>query len=215
MKGFSRCHCFLLGALTLVYFPRSGGLIVTSLIGMIAAGYLYCQARMLQGAKGIPSWAHPALIPYLMATGLTEGMGLAICFPALASPVVQAAFALLLVMRLVTWLRYTHGLQQGRTPQDSLAVINGISGIFLSAGHFLPIILLVVAALKPGLNAFLVPAAGGLAAVAGWFSKAVIITRAAHTQGFAIPTMPIRGQGVSGQSARQEWQKPPGTKSHA
>ena len=204
-EGILSLPIFALGAVTLFYFPQSGGQVATSLVGVLAAGYLYCQARMLQGAKGIPSWAHPAIIPFLLATGLTEGMGLVICFPMLFSNMILAVFALLLLLRLFTWSRYAKALKNGGAPQASSAVINGFSPTFKVMGHLLPVFLLTVATVKPGLNVFLVPAAGLLAAIAGWLAKAVIITRAAQTHGFSIPVMPVRGQGTSSRPARPGW----------
>lgn len=46
--------------------------------------FLYCQARILSDAKGIPAWSAPALVPLLLASGLAEGFGLA----ALVAPLV-------------------------------------------------------------------------------------------------------------------------------
>jgi len=207
-EGILAIPLFVLGALTLFYYPQSGGSAIAAVIGLIAVGYLYCQAQMLRGAKGIPSWAHPALTPYILMTGLTEGMGLAICFQALANEALFAVFALVLVIRLIAWSRYSQGLQQGGAPQASCAAINNIRAMFLVGGHLLPILLLVAATFITELAVFLVPAAGLLAAAAGWLSKAVIITRAAQTRGFAIPRTPIRGQGakdMSSQASKQGW----------
>ena len=214
-EGILAIPLFALAALALFYHPKSGGTVITGALGIIAAGYLYCQARMLNGAKGIPSWAHPAIVPYLMVTGLTEGMGLAVCFPALGGRSVLTAFVLLLLLRMAAWLRYTHGLQRDRAPQDSLRVINGFKTIYLLAGHLLPIILLTATGLEPGWHAVLVPAAGLLAAMAGWLSKAVIITRAAHTHGFVIPRMPGRGQVAGNGPALQGRLAQSGTGPHA
>ena len=38
--------------------------------------FVYCQARLLQAAKGIPAWREPLLVPLLVTTGLVEGGGL-------------------------------------------------------------------------------------------------------------------------------------------
>jgi len=202
-EGILAIPMFSLGGLTLFFYPQTGGATFAAVIGVIAAGYLYCQAQMLRGAKGIPSWAHPALTPYILATGVAEGMGLAICFQTLASEAVLAVFAVALILRLITWSRYSQGLQQGGAPQASCMAINRIRPAFLVGGHLLPIVLLVAATFAPEIKVYLVPAAGFLAAFAGWLSKAVIITRAAQTRGFAIPRTPIRGQGGANQAASQ------------
>lgn len=193
-EGILAIPLFGLGALTLFYYPLSGGTAIAAVIGIIALGYLYCQAQMLRCAKGIPSWTHPALTPYIAATGFVEGMGLAVCFPSLASDGALALFAMLLILRLVAWSRYSQRLQDDGAPAASCEAINRIRPMLLVGGHLLPIILLVVAALVPGLKLMLVPAAGLMAAAMGWVSKAVIITRAAQTRGFAIPKTPVRGR---------------------
>ena len=42
---------------------------------LLAALYLYCQARILHASKGIPAWRHPSLMPVIIITGITEGAG--------------------------------------------------------------------------------------------------------------------------------------------
>lgn len=46
------------------------------LAALLALAFLYCQARILQAAKGIPAWREPLTVPLLVATGLAEGAGL-------------------------------------------------------------------------------------------------------------------------------------------
>jgi hypothetical protein len=43
---------------------------------LAGTAFLYCQARILQAAKGIPAWREPLTVPLLVATGLAEGAGL-------------------------------------------------------------------------------------------------------------------------------------------
>jgi hypothetical protein len=38
--------------------------------------FVYCQARILQAATGIPAWREPLIVPLIVATGLAEGAGL-------------------------------------------------------------------------------------------------------------------------------------------
>ena len=42
----------------------------------LALVFVYCQARLLQAAKGIPAWREPLFVPLLVTTGLAEGGGL-------------------------------------------------------------------------------------------------------------------------------------------
>lgn len=193
-EGILAIPIFSLGALVLFYYPLSAGPWAAGLIALLALGYLYCQAQMLRNAKGIPSWANPALTPYIMVTGLTEGMGMAICFAALAGQGALAVFALLLVGRLVFWSRYQLRLKADGAPQASCDTIAAARPPVLAVGHLLPILLLVIATVADSWSGLLIPLAGVLAAAMGWYSKAVIITRAAQTRGFAIPKMPVRGK---------------------
>ncbi|HYL87636.1 MAG TPA: hypothetical protein VEU32_02600 [Burkholderiales bacterium] len=64
---------------------------------LAAALFLYCQARMLQGATGIPAWRTPGSVARLVSTGLAEGMGLALVFS--ASPLALSLFALAVIAR--------------------------------------------------------------------------------------------------------------------
>ena len=43
------------------------------LAAALALAFIYCQARMLQAAKGIPAWREPLLVPLMVVTGLAEG----------------------------------------------------------------------------------------------------------------------------------------------
>ena len=38
-----------------------------------AAAFLYCQARILRAAKGIPAWRAPWVVPLIVVSGLAEG----------------------------------------------------------------------------------------------------------------------------------------------
>ena len=46
------------------------------LAAALALVFVYCQARILQAAKGIPAWREPLLVPLIVITGVTEGAGL-------------------------------------------------------------------------------------------------------------------------------------------
>src|SRR5512145_197348 len=84
-----------------------------------AAAFLWCQARILRAAKGIPAWRAPEVVPLIVATGLAEGAGvlaLACALPAmhaLAQPV-TVVLAALLVTRAVAWRAYRRPLAAPR-----------------------------------------------------------------------------------------------------
>ena len=43
------------------------------LAALAALAFVYCQARMLRAARGIPTWREPAIVPLIVATALVEG----------------------------------------------------------------------------------------------------------------------------------------------
>jgi phenylacetyl-CoA:acceptor oxidoreductase subunit 2 len=135
---------------------------------LAAAAFLYCQARILREAKGIPAWRDPAVVPLIVATGLAEGAGLCLLFT--REPLLVGLFALAVFARELAARR--HG-----------AARHGWRGT-------LPILLLAAAGLY--VEAALVLA--GIAALAsGWWLKYTLVTRAAAPQGFALPRIPVRG----------------------
>ena len=72
--------------------------------GLSAACYLYCQMRMLHACKGILSWCEPALKPYMLVTGVVEGLGVALCVPAVTGDkAAWSALAALLLLRALLW----------------------------------------------------------------------------------------------------------------
>ena len=62
-----------------------------------AAAFLYCQARILRAAKGIPAWRAPEIVALIAATGLAEGAGLCLLFT--QEGLVLGLFALALIAR--------------------------------------------------------------------------------------------------------------------
>jgi phenylacetyl-CoA:acceptor oxidoreductase subunit 2 len=56
-----------------------GSLLEASLLvgaAIAAALFLYCQARILRAAKGIPAWRAPMVVPLIVVSGLAEGAAL-------------------------------------------------------------------------------------------------------------------------------------------
>lgn len=184
-EGVMAMLCFLLALAGIA----SG---VASLLWAAAVAglaFLYCQARILQAAKGIPAWRSVAMIPLTVCTGLTEGAGLILLLGSITKeipPWVPYAAMVLLVARALTWVIYRGRLAAERAPAQALAVLKGMSPLLLLAGHTLPIVLLILAIALPAQSALLMAIGGALAAVSGWYMKFMIITRAAFNQGFAF-----------------------------
>jgi phenylacetyl-CoA:acceptor oxidoreductase subunit 2 len=176
---------------------------------LLAGVYLYCQARILQAAKGVPAWRAPRVIPLVVATGLAEGAGLLVgLLAALAIPLPvrwpALALAVLLVARTVAWRRYRARLD---APALALAALDTGRLAFDRFGTWLPAVLAVAASVLPAGPAatWLAAAAGGVAVAGGWQLKITLITRAAHNQGFALPAMPVRGKGPAGPAVKPGW----------
>ena len=143
-----------------------------------AAAFLWCQARILRAAKGIPAWRAPEVVPLIVATGLAEGAGLALLFD--AGEAMRTLLALALVVRILAWRRY-------RAAARSKA-LEPAGAALLWAGGALPLFLLLAASLP-----WAAPLAGLAALAAGWHFKFALVTRAALKQGFALPRLPVRG----------------------
>src|SRR6202521_3124844 len=96
---------------------------------LAALGFLYCQARILAAAKGIPAWRAPRIVPLIVTTGLSEGAGLFLAATALVSPlepmqtVAAASLAMLTAVRGVVWRAYLVSLESGGAPIRTLEVL--------------------------------------------------------------------------------------------
>lgn len=203
-EGVVAIPLFALGAAAYVMQGSVYGTTAAVVTGLLAAGFLYCQARILRAAKGIPAWRHPALTRYLLVSGPVEGGGLALAITGSTDPFVLAGFAGLVTLRAALWGRYTLRLRRDGAPAETRALIGRVLYPVSIAGHALPLALTAVAAGGQG-GAVLVAAAGSVAGFAGWWTKWLIITRAAQTRGFAIPRTPVRGRGMSREASRPGW----------
>lgn len=183
------------------------------LAGLLGLAFLYSQARILAANKGIPAWRHPRSIPLMVATGLTEGVGLLVCILEISatgfSVLAMAALALLLALRAVFWKLYLGGLIADGAPEGALKVLREIDLKFVIFGHVLPVLAIVaILAGIPG-QVGLIFAAGILVVASGWFLKFTLVRRAAFTQGLAMSHMPARGRGTSGPATKPGWKVVP------
>jgi phenylacetyl-CoA:acceptor oxidoreductase subunit 2 len=179
-----------------------------AIAALCALGFLYCQARILRAARGIPTWRELTLTPYMLVSGPAEGASLFAAFAVRAYGGVGWVLPLVIVLiaaRAAAWAYYRNGLEKRGAPEESLEVLDRMAPGFYLLGHALPVLLFIAAfAAVPG-GHWLIPAGGLLAALAGWQAKRVLITRAARTQGIAIPRTPVRGRGQSHPGARPGW----------
>jgi phenylacetyl-CoA:acceptor oxidoreductase subunit 2 len=167
------------------------------LAALLAAGFLYSQARILQAAKGIPAWREPLTVPLLATTGLASGAGLYwLAAPWFGQGDIGAglAFGLLLLLRFVIGARWRRKLSGKLRPAALQAVAHASRG--LEAGSLLPLVLVLVVLLAPlpsPLALALQLLAGALAAAGGAMFKYLLVTRAGFNQGFALAHLPVRG----------------------
>jgi phenylacetyl-CoA:acceptor oxidoreductase subunit 2 len=137
---------------------------------LAALAFLYCQARILRAAKGIPAWRAPEVVPLIVFSGLAEGAGLALFFG--LDPMF---FVAALLPRAYSWHRYRAAVKSSALEHPGKAL--------LWAGTVLPLALLLLAG----------PVAGLLAVATGAWLKLALVTRASFNQGFALPHLPVRG----------------------
>ncbi len=188
----------------------AGGGLFANVAAMLALIYLYCQARMLAAAKGIPAWREPAVIPLMIITGLTEGAGLTALLATLSGTASQWLTGVLLatlILRRIAWKMYSEALNKKGAPKKSLAVLERFSGPYSNYGQSLPEMLIVAALFFPAEYVWLIPLAGAAAAFSGWALKFTIVARAAYNQGFALPVLPVRGQGQPMPGVKPGWTK--------
>lgn len=161
----------------------------------LALAFVYCQARILQAAKGIPAWREPSLVPLVVATGLAEGGGLfllaGLWHGARSAPLLLA-FAALAAVRAALWLRWRQRLE-GRTAARALATIDRTGRLLLWGGAVLALALVATAAAWPAAGGVLAALAGLLTAATGAAFKFDLVCRAAFNQGFALAQVPVRG----------------------
>ena len=146
---------------------------------LAALGFLYCQARILFGAKGIPTWRAREVVPLIVTTGLAEGLGAALFFEATTHLLVL--FALAVMARAFAWRRYHAAVKSPHLESAGTVLLRlgTLAALALAAlGHFIPLV---------------APLAGLASVAAGWNFKFRLVTRAAIRQDFTLPHLPIRG----------------------
>jgi phenylacetyl-CoA:acceptor oxidoreductase subunit 2 len=166
----------------------------------LALVFVYCQARMLQAAKGIPAWREPLLVPLIVITGLAEGGGVCLALCPLAGAAWPTAllvgYALVVLVRLALWQAYRSRLDGAVAPTAALA-LDRAGRLLQRIGTPVPLALLVLIAVgvPSGAQAALLGAIAGLAAaLPGAYFKFALVTRAGFNQGFALVHLPVRGQ---------------------
>ncbi|MCX7169988.1 MAG: phenylacetyl-CoA:acceptor oxidoreductase, partial [Proteobacteria bacterium] len=181
--------------------------------------FLYCQARILMASKGIPTWREPKIMPLILSTGFVEGVGLAALLAAILPASLPTSLpteapdwfagTLLgaLVLRRLSWRLYINALEKQGAPLQALQVLRSFGGRFELLAQTLPEMMLVTVIFLDTELIWLVPLAGLIAGAGGWALKFTIVARAAFNQGFALPMLPVRGQGAPMPGVKPGWSK--------
>ena len=168
--------------------------LITAFLSLI---FLYCQLRMLRSSQGLPAWLEPRSMPLLGLSGLAEGMGVYLLLTAFVAtlPVFMVVIALILIVgRAIAWHLYVSALRHSEVPESTVEVLIAFRRRFLAIGHVLPVLLIGLSFIWPGLTAPFVALAGIAVALGGWLLKAVLVTKAAYIPKYSIPDVPVRGQ---------------------
>jgi phenylacetyl-CoA:acceptor oxidoreductase subunit 2 len=174
----------------------------TTAAAVLALVFVFCQARLLQAAKGIPAWREMLLVPLVVATGFAEGAGLFLIgalWHGRITPWILIGFGTLVLVRVFVWLGYRRNLAN-TLAQGAADALDRAGKALQLAGTAVPLALiaLLTTGLVPGAHAAWVAAIAGLAAaLAGAYAKFTIVTRAGFNQGFALAHLPIRGARAS------------------
>ena len=163
-----------------------------------ALAFLYCQGRILGGAKAIPAWREPLTLPLLLVTGLAEGVGLFWLLGAWSQPPLWLAAPLvgLLLLRWVLWRGWRRHLEAAPAAAPALQAMENAGEWLQWFGTAVPVVLALAgtSGLAPAAMATaLLATSGALAAASGAAFKFRLITRAGFHHGIVLPRMPVRG----------------------
>lgn len=200
---------FASGALAVWQGGGDGALpIVTAAFGLL---FLYCQGRILTASKGIPAWREPKIIPLVVSSAFVEGAGLAaVAFSLLPGTTPRWLASLLLgalILRRLAWKIYVDALRDTGAPKRTLEILASFGVRFEKFGQLLPELLVLATLMFGDGTGALLALAGLIAFAAGWNLKFTIIARAAFNQGYALPVLPVRGQGKGMPGVKPGWNK--------
>jgi len=206
-EAFAALPYFAFGGLAWLLHAQSLA-VLNIVFGLI---FVYAQGRILYAAKGIPAWRQKEIVALVIATGLTEGMGLFVLLDliegALTGVDVPAHGWLggglfgLVILRFVLWQIYRRALGARGAPRAALEVLDQLPLGFAGFGQAIILVLISASLLTP----VALGLAGLLALLSGWGFKYALITKAAFNQGYAIERMPARGAGNSAPGIKPGW----------
>lgn len=167
------------------------------LVALGAAGFLWCQGKILHTSRGIPAWRHRLVPSLLVTTGLLEGASWLLLVCAVTrSPATLAALAMLAA---ALWMLRLWPAYASQVRLDSAGQLEALRQPLMLWGHALPAlagaaVLLGVPGAVP-----LAAASAVLAIIGGAFMKYRLIVKAGHFQGVRIPSgQPVRQSPILG-----------------
>ncbi|MCL4744636.1 MAG: dimethyl sulfoxide reductase anchor subunit [Burkholderiaceae bacterium] len=169
--------------------------VFAALLVALALAFVFTQARILRAARGIAAWSEPRVVGWIVATGLTEGAGLALALAVVlsqATPIAGWAVVSLALVRYVLWADYARHLSA--LPAAAVPAIDETRRWLLAVGFGLPLALVALATVSGSFAGVALALAGVAAWFAGWRAKFLLLRRAAYNRGFAISHLPVRGR---------------------
>ncbi len=179
---------------------------------IFALAFLYAQGRILRASKGIPLWRRPEIVALIVATGLTEGVGMLAALLVMAErgapDWLAGALVILLAIRLGTWLHYRNAVRWNGAPSKAIAALDAwpVMGALAQLALMGLALVAVVPVWQP-IGELTLFGAGLGAAMTGWAFKFNLVTKAAYDQGYAINRMPARGAGKSRAGLQPGWSR--------
>ncbi|MGR8947479.1 MAG: DmsC/YnfH family molybdoenzyme membrane anchor subunit, partial [Gammaproteobacteria bacterium] len=176
---------------------------LAALLGLV---FLYCQARILKAARGVPAWRTPAIVPLVMSSGLVEGCSITVGYAYLVGAQTASMAPLLIALLLVrgwAWFAYRDLLQREPAPAGALQALDKTNRYFMVIGIVAPLLFCCLA-IADIVATISVAVACLIATSAGWLLKFDIVVKAAFKQGYGIGklrkgrpviTAPVRRKG--------------------
>lgn len=169
----------------------TGSPVLAWLAGACGVAFVYCQARILMAARGVPAWRQREIVPLVLSTGLAEGSAVlmaALAFGAGAPTWLAWLLVAAVVVRAIAWARYRAALVRDDAPAATIASMSRVHRWLLAGGTAVPFVAASIAALSgPGIVASATALLAALCALlAGWWFKFVLVTRASQLQGYAF-----------------------------
>jgi len=192
----------------LVFFPSVLACLLVpgprafALASVSAAAFLFCQAKILHRARGIPAWRVPLMPWMIVATGLLEGWGALAALGGASGGRFAAVGVVLVLVNALLWRGYVAGAGSQGVPPLAERKLQALTSPLRLIGHAAPVGLAIAAWLAPGAAGALLVLAGVAAVAGGAAWKFTVIVRAAFTQGFDLVRAPQRGSGQRAAPAR-------------